>query len=68
MKNVFGIGKTLNIVTKTAKKAAKMAAEAVIHAANSGALRSGKKASPKKVNMNARKAANAALRRIRNAA
>ena len=67
-KNVFGIGKTVSMVKKWAEKAAKTAANAVVEAANSGAMASGKKASSKEVNVKARKAAKAALRRINNAA
>ena len=67
-KNVFGIGKTVNMVTKFAKQAAKTAANAVVSAANKGAMASSKRDSPKAVNVKARKAAKAALRRINKAA
>jgi hypothetical protein len=68
MSNVFGIRKTVSMVSKLAKEGAKNAANAIITAANKGALASSKKASPKSVNVKARKAAKAALRRIKNAA
>jgi hypothetical protein len=67
MKNVFGVRKTVRMVTKMAKQAAKTAAASVIDAANKGVLNSAKGASNNKVNVNARNAARRALKRVRRA-
>ena len=64
MKNVFGVRKTVSMVTNMAKQAAKTAAASVIDAANKGVSASAKSASKKDVNVNARKAARRALKKI----
>ena len=64
---MFGVKKTVSMVTKLAKEAAKTAANAVVSAANKGVIHSAKGASKKEVNVNARNAARKALKRVRNA-
>jgi hypothetical protein len=61
---MFGATKTVSMVSKFAKQAAKTAANAVISAANKGVLSSAKGASKKEVNVNARKAARRVLKKI----
>ena len=69
VKNAYGVGKTIKMVTNFAKMAAKTAANAVLLAANKGAITSGKTSSSKyMMNMKARKAAKKALKKVRNAA